>query len=164
MRAPTKAWSRSRGTYVCVSCKKETSLIVGTIFEGTHVRLVTWFRAAWLVCSSKSGVSAKHLQRELGISYPTAWLMLHKLRLAMKRPGRDADRLSGEVEVDETYLGGPTPGGKRGRGAEGKLIVAIAVERTAWDAKNERPILGRTRMRVSEMKQASLAESEAVFA
>jgi len=140
---PTKAWSTSRGTYVCARCKKETSLITGTIFEGTRVRLVTWFRAAWLVCSSKSGVSAKHLQRELGISYPTAWLMLHKLRLAMKRPGRDADRLRGEIEVDESYLGGPTPGGKRGRGAEGKLIVAIAVERMEPTDDEQRLLVGK---------------------
>ncbi len=144
---PTKAWSTSRGTYVCARCKKETSLITGTIFEGTRVRLVTWFRAAWLVCSSKSGVSAKHLQRELGISYPTAWMMLHKLRLAMKRPGRDADRLRGEIEVDESYLGGPTPGGKRGRGAEGKLIVAIAVERME-PTDDEQRLLGRARIQV----------------
>ena len=85
-----------------------------------------WFRAIWWVTSQKNGASAKNIQRvlELG-SYKTAWVWLHKLRRAMIRPGRD--RLSGLVEVDETYIGGKKPG-KRGRGAEGKVLVAIAVE------------------------------------
>jgi transposase-like protein len=101
-----------------------------------------------MVSSSKSGVSAKELQRELGIGYHAAWLLLQKLRLAMVRPGRDDDKLTGEIEVDESYLGGPVPGGKRGRGAEGKVIVAIAAERRGLGKKSKRWKLGRTRIQV----------------
>jgi len=76
--------------------------------------------------SQKHGISALGLQRELGLgSYRTSWTWLHKLRRALVRPGRD--RLSGKVEVDETYVGGEKPG-KRGRGAAGKTLVLIAVE------------------------------------
>ena len=85
-----------------------------------------WFRAIWYVVNQKNGVSALGLQRVLGLrSYRTAWIWLHKLRCAMVRPGRD--KLSGLVEVDETYIGGKKPG-KRGRGAEGKSLIAVAVE------------------------------------
>ena len=92
----------------------------------------------WWVTSQKNGVSAKGLQQNLGLgSYQTAWCWLHKLRRAMVRPGRDP--LSGLVEVDETYVGGPEE--RPGRGAETKTLVVIAVE------KHSRT-LGRTRMAV----------------
>lgn len=88
--------------------------------------------------SQKNGVSALGLQRVLGLPrYETAWIWLHKLRTAMIRPGRD--RLSGTVEVDETYIGGVWPG-KRGRGASGKSLIIIAAE----DKENH---LGRIRLR-----------------
>lgn len=101
-----------------------------------------------MLTSSKSGISAKEFERELGISYRAAWLMLQKLRRAMVRPGRDGDKLSADIEVDESYLGGPSPGGKRGRGAEGKVIVAIAVERKDQGKKSKRWKLGRARIEV----------------
>ncbi len=102
-------------------------MTAGTIFAATRLPLKTWFAAVWYVTNQKLGVSALGLQHALGLgSYETAWAMLHKLRRAMVRPGRD--RLSGEVEVDESYLGGVAPG-KHGRGAEKKAIVAIAVEK-----------------------------------
>ena len=86
-----------------------------------------WFLAMWFVTSQKNGVSALGLQRVLGLgSYETAWTWLHKLRRAMVRPGRDC--LTGAVEVDETYVGGPEEG-KRGREAETKAIVAVATEK-----------------------------------
>lgn len=95
----------------------------------------------WYVTSQKHGVSALGLQRFLGLgSYHTAWTWLHKLRLAMVRPGRD--RLSGEVEIDETYVGGERSG-KAGRGAAGKALVMIAVE-------DKGTTLGRIRMCVVE--------------
>jgi len=85
-----------------------------------------WFRAIWWVTSQKNGASAKGLQRVLGLgSYETAWTWLHKLRRSMVRPGRD--RLTGTIEVDETYIGGQKPG-RRGRGAEGKALVVIAAQ------------------------------------
>jgi transposase-like protein len=87
-----------------------------------------WFLAMWFVTSQKNGVSALGLQRVLGLgSYETAWTWLHKLRRAMVRPGRDC--LTGIVEVDETYVGGPEEG-KRGREVEAKAIVVVAAEKS----------------------------------
>jgi transposase-like protein len=92
----------------------------------------------WYVTNQKHGVSANGLSRVLGVTrYMTVWTWLQKLRVAMVRPGRD--RLSGTIEVDETYVGGPRPG-KRGRGAEGKSLVVIAVE-------DKGKAMGRIRLR-----------------
>lgn len=121
-----KAWHMERGVYWCHRCDYQVSVIAGTIYQGSRKPLMLWFRAIWYVVNQKNGVSALGLQRVLGLSsYRTAWTWLHKLRCAMVRPGRD--KLSGLVEVDETYIGGKKPG-KRGRGAEGKSLVAVAVE------------------------------------
>jgi len=96
--------------------------------------------ALWFVTSQKHGASALGLKRVLGLgSYQTAWTWLHKLRRAMVRPGRD--RLRGHIEVDETFVDGSNKGGKRGRGAERKAIVLIAVE------VHEPKGFGRVRMR-----------------
>jgi transposase-like protein/ribosomal protein L37AE/L43A len=121
-----KSWHMERGVYWCHKCSYQVSVTAGTIFQDSRKPLMLWFRAIWYVVSQKNGVSALGLQRVLGIgSYRTAWTWLHKLRCAMVRPGRD--KLSGVIEVDETYIGGRKPG-KRGRGAEGKSLVAVAVE------------------------------------
>ena len=133
-----KAWRTGRMLFHCAACGRQVSVTAGTIFQGTRKPLQMWFRAMWWVTSQKNGASAKGLQQILGMgSYQTAWAWLHKLRRAMVRPGRD--RLSGLVEVDETYVGGQEE--RRGRGAENKTLVVIAVE------KNGRA-LGRTRMGV----------------
>jgi transposase-like protein len=97
----------------------------GTILEKTRTPLTTWFEAARLVTTAKNGLSAVMLQRTLGVSYRTAWAMLHRFRVAMVRAERE--RLGGVVEVDETLVGGVTKGGKPGRGTD-KEIVVIAVE------------------------------------
>lgn len=121
-----EAWSTSRDLYRCLRCDFQTSITAGTIFQGTRKPLRLWFRAIWHVTNQKYGANALGLQRVLGLgSYHTAWTWLHKLRHAMVRPGRD--RLSGTVEVDETYIGAETAG-KRGRGAGGKVLVIVAVE------------------------------------
>lgn len=110
----------------CKACGRESSVTVGTVFQDSKLPLTVWFRGMWHVTSQKNGVSALGLQRVLGLgSYRSAWLMLHKLRKAMVRPGRD--RLKGVVEVDETFWGAPHEG-PRGRGAEGKVLLAIAAE------------------------------------
>ena len=114
------------GLIRCAGCKQKTSVIAGTIFQGTRKPLRLWFQAMWYITSQKFGGSALGLKRVLGLgSYQTAWSWLHKMRRAMIRPGRD--RLSGNIEVDETLIGGKQSGGKRGRGAE-KSIVVIALE------------------------------------
>jgi len=122
----SKAWRLKGDLFKCVKCGRKSSVIAGTIFDGTRKPLVLWFRAIWWVTSQKNGASALGLQRILGLgSYETAWTWLHKLRRAMIRPGRD--RLSGTIQVDETYIGGEKPG-KRGRGAQGKTLVMIAAQ------------------------------------
>jgi transposase-like protein len=119
-------WKKARGLYHCRDCGYEGSVTRGSLFQDTHKPLRLWFQAIWYVVHQKNGVSALGLQKALGLgSYHTAWEWLHKLRRAMVRPGRD--RLSGLVEMDETFIGGERIG-KRGRGAEGKTLVLIAVE------------------------------------
>lgn len=121
-----KAWFTKRGEFHCAHCGHQTSIIAGTIFQDARKPLRLWFQTMWYIVSQKQGVSALGIQKALGLgSYRTAWTMLHKLRTAMIRPGRE--RLSGTVEVDETFIGGPKPG-KRGRGAAGKVLVLVAVE------------------------------------
>lgn len=121
-----QSWKNQRGLWICGKCRFEHSVTAGTIFHGSHMPLRLWFRAMWQVTNQKSGVSALGLQRSLGIgSYRTAWACLHKLRAAMVRPGRE--QLSGEVEVDETYIGGHEKG-KGGRHIGKKSLVIIAAE------------------------------------
>jgi len=119
-------YSCTRTRVSCRACHHQTTVTAGTIFDKTRTPLTSWFAAIWYVTNQKLGVSALGLQRVLGLgSYQTAWTMLHKLRRAMVRP--DRDRLSGRVEVDESYIGGPEEG-VHGRQTERKAIVAIAVE------------------------------------
>ena len=98
-----------------------------------------WYRAIYLISFQKTGISAKNLQQQLGFgSYQTAWTWLHKIRSAMRRMNRD--KLFGNVEVDETYVGGSFTG-KRGRGSENKVIIGVCLER-----KGQK--LGRVRMEI----------------
>jgi transposase-like protein len=128
----------------CTACGRQHSLRAGTIFEQTKTGLAKWFLAIYLVTSSKGGISAMELQRQMGFgSYQTAWSWLHKIRKAMVRPERTP--LAARVEADETYLGGPRPG-TPGRGAGGKSKVAGAVESGRGAARGRR--LGRLRLAV----------------
>jgi len=100
--------------------------MVGTIFQDSKLPLTIWFRAMWQVTSQKNGISALSLQRVLGLgSYKNAWTLLHKLRRAMVRPGRE--RLQGVVEVDEAYWGG-AESGVRGRQSITKALIVVAAE------------------------------------
>jgi len=121
-----EAWAMQDGLWLCRGCRRQASVTAGTIFHRTRLPLTLWFRAIWYVTSQKNGTSAMSVQRILGLgSYRTAWTWLHKLRRAMVRP--DRDRLSGHVEVDESFVGGEEPG-HEGRGAVSKTLVAIAAE------------------------------------
>lgn len=115
-----------RDLWGCVHCGRETSVMAGTIFQDSKLPLTVWFRAMWQVASQKNGVSALGLQRVLGLgNYRTAWSLLHKLRRAMVRPGRD--RLSGVVEVDEAYWGAEASG-VRGRQSVSKALIIVAAQ------------------------------------
>lgn len=122
-----EAWVTSRGRLRCKGCRCDISIIGGTLFEGTRKPLRDWYRAMWFVTSQKHAASALGLQRVLGLgSYQTAWTWLHKMRRAMVLPGRD--RLTGTVEVDETFIGAPEED-VHGRETETKAIVVVAAEK-----------------------------------
>lgn len=117
-----------KGVWKCKapSCRKQFTVKIGTIFEGSHIPLATWLKAIHLMCASKKGISSHQIHRMLGVTYKSAWFITHRIRLAMKRePLRT--KLSGTVEVDETYVGGKT------RGLQGdhktKATVVSLVER-----------------------------------
>lgn len=121
-----KAWLTKEWLMHCAECGHQTSATAGTVFHGSRKPLRLWFQVMWWVVAQKNGASALGLQRVIGLgSYETAWAWLHKLRRAMVRPSRD--QLSGQVEVDETFVGGAEAGGGR-RHIGKKALVAVAAE------------------------------------
>lgn len=118
--------SGGRRLFQCHACHRQTSLTAGTLFGSTKLPLTKWYLAIYLFSQAKTGLSALELKRHIGVSYPTAWLMHHKIMTAMA--ARDAQhRLSGEVQIDDAYLGGERSGGKAGRGSENKVPFVAAV-------------------------------------
>ncbi len=116
--------------YECAWCAHHIHPMAGTIFHRSHTSLQKWFFAIYLFTTTRHGVAAKELQRQLSVTYKTAWRMAHQIRKLMA----DADgenSLDGDVEIDETYVGGKKPGGKRGRGAPGKTVALGMLERNA---------------------------------
>ena len=139
-----RSWKKIKGRFECIDCHAETTVTNGTIFHKSTKPLMIWFRALWWMVAQKNGVSAKELQKIIGLgSYRTAWTWLHKFRRLMVLGGRS--KLKGIVEIDEVLIGGKKSG-KRGRGAEGKSLVALAVE-----------IIGKKtgRIRLSKIPNAS---------
>lgn len=116
---------KSRKSYSCEFCGNHVHPMAGTIFEKSTTKLQLWFYAVYLISSTRCGISAKQLERELGVTYKTAWRIYKQIRSMLEE---DVDPFSKEVEVDETYVGGRRKG-KRGRGAEGKTAVVGVVER-----------------------------------
>jgi transposase-like protein len=122
----TEYWINERNQMVCKLCKRQTSILAGTIFHGTKTPITVILRALWFIVAQKNGISAVSVQKILGIKrYETVWTWLHKFRRLMVMPERT--KLSGKVEIDESLVGGKRSG-KRGRGAEGKILVIIAIE------------------------------------
>lgn len=115
-----------RGLEQCTSCRHQTSVTAGTMFHRSQKPLTVWFRAIFEFVSHKNGCNAKDLARLLGLSYPTAWTWLHKIRDVLVR--RERDQLSGKVEADETYIGGPVPGARGRTRGENTILVMGAVE------------------------------------
>lgn len=113
----------NRHLFECAECGYQASVTAGTVMHKTRISLKIWFWAIYLIANDKRGISATQLSQQFGISYPTAWLMMHKIRKAMH--DRDAKyTLAGIVEMDDTFIGVPTEDGKRGRGTEKTKVVA----------------------------------------
>ncbi len=124
-----KAHAR-KGVWQCRDCRKQFTATVGTIFEGSHIPLNLWFLAIHLMCSSKKGMSAHQLHRMLGVTYKSAWFMAHRIRFGMTEPASPLPpKMTGTVEVDETYIGGKAKGVGSGhyRGPDSKKIPVVAL-------------------------------------
>lgn len=120
-----KSWELASGRFECSACGYQMSVTAGTPLHKTKKPLTLWFRAMWEVATHKNGISAKHLQRVLGLgSYKTAWTWLHKLRRCVPRPDRDP--LCGPVQLDDTYIGGKDD--RPGRPKGNKAVVLVAAE------------------------------------
>ena len=115
--------------FQCKACRHQTTLTAGTVMEANKLPLTTWFLAIYLLGQAKTGLSALALKRQLGVSYPTAWRIHHKLMTAMAER-EDQYVLRGKVQIDDAYLGGERSGGKAGRGSENKVPFVAAVSLT----------------------------------
>ena len=125
----------TRKIWKCKSCKKQFSVKVGTIFEDSPISLDKWLTAMWLLTNAKNGISSYEIHRAIGVTQKTAWFMMHRIRLAMENGS--IEKLSGNVEVDETFIGGKAKNMHKhkreaiikGRGSVGKTAVFGALER-----------------------------------
>ena len=121
------AYRLSNGRYQCGQCRHQVSVTAETVLHKTHMPLRQWFLAFYLVCQDKRGISAVQLSSQLGTTYKTAWYMLKRIRAAMGQRD-EKHQLSGVIEFDDSYFGGPTVGQKRGRGTEkAKVFVALSL-------------------------------------
>jgi hypothetical protein len=157
--------AKGRKTFQCNACHHQTSLIAGTLFEGTKLGLTVWFLAIYLISQAKTGLSALALKRDLGVSYPTAWLIHHKLMQAMvEREGGYV--LCGRVQVDDAYLGGELNDGTAGRGSENKVpfVAAVSLDDDGHPLRAKFTQLpGFTRKAISEWASATLSPDSTVF-
>jgi hypothetical protein len=155
----------ARKTFQCNACHHQTSLIAGTLFEATKLGLTVWFLAIYLIGEAKTGLSALALKRDLGVSYPTAWLIHHKLMQAMVER-EAATVLCGTVQVDDAYLGGELAGGTVGRGSENKVpfIGAVSLNDQGHPLRAKFTRLpGFTRTAIADWAGANLAPSSTVI-
>ena len=115
------------GLYKCYACRKQSRVTVGTVFESSHVKLHMWLQAAYLMCSSKKGISSNQLSRVLGVTVKTAWFMSHRFREAIA--GGVVPPTGGEGEIDETYIGDKGTKLPNARGYAHKHAILTLVER-----------------------------------
>jgi len=155
----------SHKTFQCKDCRHQTSLIAGTLFQSTKLPLTLWFLAIYLISQAKTGLSALALKRYLGVSYPTAWLIQHKLMEAMSE--RDETyTLSGKVDIDDAYLGGELSGGKAGRGSENKVpfVAALSFDNEGHPLHIKlTPVPGFTSEAIADWAKANLTPGCDVF-
>lgn len=155
----------ARKVFQCNACRHQASLIAGTLFQGTKLPLTIWFLAIYLISQAKTGLSALALMRQLGVSYPTAWLIHHKLMQVMAKR-EESYMLEGKVQVDDAYLGGERSGGKVGRGSENKVPFVAAVS-LSEDGRPLRvrltPVPGFTLKVIAAWAKDHLSPESAVF-
>ena len=121
--------TRQLRLYECKQCRYQSTVVVGTVMEKTRTDLRKWFLAIYFIAHDKRGISAYKLSKEIEVTYKTAWLMLHKIRTAMRKR-EAASTLSGIVELDDAFFGAPAEGGKRGRGTEKtKVLVGLSLNK-----------------------------------
>ncbi len=155
----------SHNMFQCQACRHQTSLIAGTLFQSTKLPLTLGFLAIYFISQAKTGLSALALMRYLGVSYPTAWLIQHKLMEAM------SDRethytLSGQVQVDDAYFGLELSGGKAGRGSENKVpfVAALAFDEEGHPLRVKlTPVSGFTSKAIADWVKTNLASRCAVL-
>lgn len=123
------AYLLQNGRYQCAECRHQTSVMAGTVLHKTHMSLTKWFFLFYFACYDKRGISAVQLASLIGTTYKTAWYMLRRIRSAMGQRD-ETHQLSGVIEFDDAYFGGPTVGKKRGRGTEKvKVFVALSLDK-----------------------------------
>lgn len=147
-----------RNQFDCDSCRYQFSVTAGTTFHDSHLSLWKWFLAAYLMVESKKGISAKQLQRTLGVSYKTAWYLAHRIRDAMGSV--EESPLVGVVEIDETLIGGKRPGHGSGY-RENKTVVIGAVQRGG--NIRLRVIPNTRKHHVTDFIEAAVDHPEAIF-
>lgn len=123
-KAPVVELETDKQLFYCKDCDYQFSVLAGTVFNDTHLPLITWFTATLLLCEAKKGISACQIQRTLGIgSYKTAWYLCHRIRAAMAEV--DKQMLDGTIEMDETYIGGVKRGGRGPHASEKEIVIGI---------------------------------------
>ena len=142
---------RSRNLCQCRSCRHQTSVTAGTVMHRTHLPLTVWFWAIYLCVTDKRGISAVQLSRTLGIGYDSAWHLLERIRKAMGQRDEHYE-LSGIVEMDDSFVGGPSHNGKRGRGTD-KVKAVAAISKT----ENGIPLFVRMKV-VDDLKGKTLQQ------
>jgi transposase-like protein len=154
-----------RPLFQCSACRRQTSITAGTVFAGTKLPLTTWFLAIYLVSQAKTGLSALALRRQLGVSYPTAWLIHQKIMCAMAAR-EDAHRLGNVIQLDDAYLGGEISGGTAGRGSENKVpfVAAVSLNTQGHPVYLKlTPVTGFTREAIEQWGQAHLEPGTVVL-
>jgi transposase-like protein len=154
----------ARKVFQCGACRKQTSLIAGTVFQGTKLALTVWYLAIYFISQAKTGLSALALKRLVGVSYPTAWLIHHKLMQAMVER-EERYLLGGEVQVDDAYLGGELSGGTAGHGSENKVpfLAAVSVDADGHPVHAKlTPVSGFTHKAVAAWASAHLTPGSVV--
>ena len=133
--SPAYSFLSTRRVWKCTDCKKQYSVKLGSIFEDSPLGLDKWLAAMWMIANSKNGVSSHEMGRSLGITQKSAWFLLHRIRLAMQTGA--FEKLDGEIEVDETFIGGKARNMHKhtrarkitGTGAKDKAVVAGVLQR-----------------------------------